>query len=278
VSSVIDTTSQTVSATITVGSGADFVAFSPDSTRAYVTHYGGNSVAVIDTSSNSVIANITVGSGSYAVAVSPDGSKAYVTNEFSGTVSVIDSSSNSVIDTVNVGDYPTGIAVSPDGSPVYASNFNSNTVSVIDTATNFVIATINVGGGPEGVVFSPDGSHAYVRAPSPTVRSRCARGRCLLRGRKPSRGIQRKRPEDGHMRPQNLPLASHFPRARWVAACPEIAWTDSPAPANGIGRWAPLGEKARKGESTAAIITPTITSGVRVPAHHKRKPSVFFFE
>jgi YVTN family beta-propeller protein len=51
-----------VTATIQVGSGADFVTFNPDGSRAYVTHFGGNSVAVIDTTGNTVVANITVGS------------------------------------------------------------------------------------------------------------------------------------------------------------------------------------------------------------------------
>src|ERR1700730_8740228 len=50
--SVIDTVTNSVVATIAVGAGADFVAFSPDGTRAYVTHYGGNTVSVIDTASN----------------------------------------------------------------------------------------------------------------------------------------------------------------------------------------------------------------------------------
>src|SRR5215510_9296100 len=45
---VIDTATNTVTATIQVGSGADFVTFNPDGSRAYVTHYGGNSVVVID--------------------------------------------------------------------------------------------------------------------------------------------------------------------------------------------------------------------------------------
>jgi hypothetical protein len=35
---------------------------------------------------------------------------------------------------------------------------------------------------------------------------------------------------------QNLPLVSLFPNTRWVAANPETAPADSPAPANGIGQ------------------------------------------
>ena len=69
--SVINTASNTVTATIPVGSRADFVAFSPDGSLAYVTHWGGDDVSVINTTNNTVVTDITVGSGSYSVAVSP---------------------------------------------------------------------------------------------------------------------------------------------------------------------------------------------------------------
>ena len=62
--SVIDTTTNTVTATIDFGSGKapNDVAVSPDGTRAYVTNAGyGNSVSVIDTATNTVIDTIAVG-------------------------------------------------------------------------------------------------------------------------------------------------------------------------------------------------------------------------
>jgi YVTN family beta-propeller protein len=161
--SVIDTASNTVVSTINVGSGAaDVVAFSPNGTLAYVTHYSGDYVSVIDTASNSLVATIPVGSGSYGIAFNADGTRAYAANEVSGTVAVIDTASSSVIKTITVGSDPTMIAVSPDGSHAYVNNFGSGTTSVIDTASNSVVATINVGGGPYGIVISPDGTHAYV--------------------------------------------------------------------------------------------------------------------
>jgi YVTN family beta-propeller protein len=159
--SVIVTASNSVVATIPVGSGSALVAFTPNGSLAYVTHYGGNYVSVIDTASNTVIGNITVGSGSYGIAFSPDGARAYVANEFSGTVSVIDTANNSVITTVTVGSSPTDLAVSPNGALVYVSNNGSDTVSVISTTTNAVVDTIS-GVGTFGVAFSPDGSRAYV--------------------------------------------------------------------------------------------------------------------
>ena len=77
--SVIDTTTNTVTATIAVGNGAWNLAVSPDGTKVLVTNHLGGSVSVIDTATNSVTATITgLGPGPQGVAFSPDGTKAYV--------------------------------------------------------------------------------------------------------------------------------------------------------------------------------------------------------
>src|SRR5438132_5602524 len=71
--SVIDTASNTVVATVRVGSGPSGVAITPDGTRAYVTNGTnvGNTVSVIDTASNTVVATVGVGAESLSVAISP---------------------------------------------------------------------------------------------------------------------------------------------------------------------------------------------------------------
>ena len=74
--SVIDTASNTVTATIPVGSGPGGVAVTPDGSRVYIGNEGGN-VSVIDTASNTVTATIPT-SGAYGLAVTPDGSAVYV--------------------------------------------------------------------------------------------------------------------------------------------------------------------------------------------------------
>jgi YVTN family beta-propeller protein len=159
--SVINTASNSVAATITVGSNSFGVAVSPDGTRAYVTNRTGNSVSVINTTTNAVTGSpIPVGGGPFGVAVSPDGTRAYVTN--SDSVSVINTASNTVTATITVGDGPAGVAVSPDGTRAYVTNFGSDAVSVINTASNTVTATITVGDEPVGVAVFPDGTRAYV--------------------------------------------------------------------------------------------------------------------
>jgi YVTN family beta-propeller protein len=203
--SVIDTATNTVVATIPVGSEPIGVAVSPDGSKVYVTNsnLGPGSVSVIDTATNTVVATIPVGSEPIGVAVSPvqrkrederergdggrrerepDGSKVYVANGavfitngtfLPGTVSVIDTAINTVVATIPVGVGPFGVAANPDGSKVYVTNTElvPTNVSVIDTETNTVVATIPVGFGGvgpiAGVAVTPDGSKLYVANTNP---------------------------------------------------------------------------------------------------------------
>jgi YVTN family beta-propeller protein len=150
--SVIDTVSNTVTATIPVGANPMAnpigVAVSPDGSTVYIVNEFSNNVSVIATASNTVTATIPVGSFPSGVAVTPDGSTVYVANEGSNNVSVIATASNTVTATIPVGSNPFGVAVTPDGSTVYVANVNSNNVSVIATASNTVTATIPVGNEP----------------------------------------------------------------------------------------------------------------------------------
>ena len=159
---VIDTTTNTVTASVPVGTTPQGVAVSPDGTKVYVTNQNSNTVSVIDTATNTVSATVHVDSWPVAAAVTPDGNRVYVTNAESNTVSVINTTTNTVIATVPVSYQPRVIAVTPDGKNVYATNFWDYSVSVIDTTTNTVTATVNVGPYPIGVAITPDGNRAYV--------------------------------------------------------------------------------------------------------------------
>jgi YVTN family beta-propeller protein len=67
--SVIDTATNTVSATIPVSSGASGVAVTPDSTKAYVV--GSAATSVIDTATNTVVAVLPVGGYVSGVFIQP---------------------------------------------------------------------------------------------------------------------------------------------------------------------------------------------------------------
>ncbi|MGB9930086.1 MAG: DUF7507 domain-containing protein, partial [Methanosarcina sp.] len=160
--SVIDIPTNTVVATIPVGTGPVGVAVSPDGTKVYVPNNGNDNVSVISTATNNVIASVPVGDFPLGVAFTPDGTKAYVANFNGGTVSIIDTATNTVTATLTGFSSPLGIAFTPDGTKAYIGNEGASTVSVIDTNTNSLITTITVQSNPYEITVNPSGTRAYV--------------------------------------------------------------------------------------------------------------------
>ena len=162
--SVIDTATDAVIATVSVGYGPYGVAVSPDATRVYVANYAGSSVSVIDTVTNTVIATVPIATRPYGLAVSPDGSRVYVVAYYTNNVSVIDAATNTVSAVIPVGQRPHGIVVSRDGKRVYVANYATNDISVIDASLNSVVATIALpaNSNPFGLAQTLDSSKLYV--------------------------------------------------------------------------------------------------------------------
>ena len=160
--SVIDTSTNLVTATVTVGTNPYSVAVNPAGTHVYVANRGSADVSVIDTLTNTVTDTVRVETNPCGVAVNPEGTLVYVANSGSNSVSVIDTSNNTVTDTVTVGTNPYGVAVNPEGTLVYVANRGSNSASVIDTSTNTVTTTVTVGSSPYGVAVNPAGTLVYV--------------------------------------------------------------------------------------------------------------------
>ena len=160
--SVIDGATNTVTATIVVGSSPYSVSVNPTTNKIYVANPGSNNVSVIDGATNTVTATITVGSNPSGVVVNPATNKVYVTNAGSNNVYVVDGATNMVTTTVVVGAAPYGVDVIPATNKVYVTNAGSNNVSVIDGATNTVTATIAVGNSPYSAGANPATSKIYV--------------------------------------------------------------------------------------------------------------------
>jgi YVTN family beta-propeller protein len=166
--SVIDTTTNTVTATVRVGSDPISAAVSPDGSTVYVANEGSNSVSVINAATDTVTATIAVGVVPDAVAVSPDGSLLYVGCDISlgpavGGIDVVNTSTDTVTASIETANQPDSIAFTPDGAEAYVANFVGSSVSVIDTATSTVTATIASSDAltPASVAITPDGAHVY---------------------------------------------------------------------------------------------------------------------
>src|SRR5215470_4301779 len=76
--SVVDTSSDTVIATIPVGSEPYNAAVTPDGSQVLVGNQGDSTVSVISTATDAVTATITVPGGVQSVAIDPAGQYAYV--------------------------------------------------------------------------------------------------------------------------------------------------------------------------------------------------------
>jgi YVTN family beta-propeller protein len=114
---VIDTVTNSVVATIPIGSRSVGIAISPNGAFAYAANLNADSVSVINTTTNTVVATVPVGNHPSKIAFTPNGAFAYVTNNGTNDVSVIDTSTHTVVATVTVGAGPFGIAITPDTAP-----------------------------------------------------------------------------------------------------------------------------------------------------------------
>ena len=160
---VLDST-DSVMATVKVGTNPVAVAQSPEGNRVWVVNAGSDSVTKINTVTNTVTTTIKVGSNPSGIAF--DTKNAYVTNAGSGTVSVINLTSNKVTTISGVGGSPTGVTVA--GGKAYVTNLDG-TVAVIDTTAGTVTSHITVPAPANSAVLSSDGARLLVAGTDGTV-------------------------------------------------------------------------------------------------------------
>ncbi|HVN17294.1 MAG TPA: FG-GAP-like repeat-containing protein [Dongiaceae bacterium] len=176
--SVINTISNSVIATISVGTSPEGVAISPDNSTVYVANTIDGTVSVIETATNTVKTTVTLQGFPAQIAVTPNGAFAYVTEpgasfEFSSFLEVIDTSTNAVVTSIAGVTEPFSVAIAPNGSTAYATDTctvataSLECVEVIDTASNTITKTVllpaaTTVGGPTSIAVSPDGKFVYV--------------------------------------------------------------------------------------------------------------------
>ena len=155
--SVINTATNTVTATIPVCKEPAGLSVSPDGSKVYVAYYGCDTVNVINAVTDTISATIPVCSMAYCLCVSPDGNKVYVTNQSSNTVSVINSVTDSITATITgfnnpvsfgnfISIYPLGIGID---SPYFISAIYPNPAInnlMIVSPQSAIIEIINIQG------------------------------------------------------------------------------------------------------------------------------------
>ena len=115
--SVIDLTTDAVTATIPVGLYPDSLAVTPNGGSVYVANTSSESISVIDTATDTVTATIPIAGGPQQVANYPGGGSVFATT--GDGVSVINTEENTVVGTLT--DAPNAIAVAISPNPAVTS-------------------------------------------------------------------------------------------------------------------------------------------------------------
>jgi YVTN family beta-propeller protein len=165
--SVIDSASNTVTATITVPSQPTGIALTPDGVFAYVTNASSNVVSVIGTATNTVVASVPVSTAteSFSVAITPNGAYAYVV--VNQAVAVIATATHTVVANIPIPNEGIGqsspiyVAITPNGAFAYVGDHSLGVVWVIATATNKIVTAVKVGGQVQTLAITPDGNFVY---------------------------------------------------------------------------------------------------------------------
>jgi len=181
--SAINAITNSVIATVTVGSFPEGLAVTPNNTSVYVANSGDTTVSVINTATNTVVTTVSMQNFPFQIAMTPDGAFAYVT-EFqedrarrtkkhvpqSGTlfVEVIDTTTNQVVGSIANLNSPTAVAISPNGAFAYVADtcFNGEStnacVEVVSTSNNQIVTTVQIPGtvgfDDGSIAITPDGS------------------------------------------------------------------------------------------------------------------------
>lgn len=172
--SAIDTSSDTVKNTVSVGVGANFMLYDPTRNRLYVANPVANTVTYLDASSDALSAAVIHVANPISVAALPDGSRAYIatasvftsggTTFVTSSVTVINASDGSVRTTIPVATAAQVCASNPselsivaaaDSSRGYVGNCDAGNVAIIQTLNDTLLLQMPA---PLGASFKPDGT------------------------------------------------------------------------------------------------------------------------
>jgi YVTN family beta-propeller protein len=158
--SVIDFNANKVIGIIPAEKGVDFIAFSPNGERGYITCYDAGLLIVFDKKTNEQIELIPTGRFPDAAMVTRDNKYVLVSHESEDGLWFLDAATNEFVKKLDEG---TGFPVNyKDGKLVYQAQIFIPYVYVIDVQKQEIIKKIEVGGRPMGLVFTPDYKYAYI--------------------------------------------------------------------------------------------------------------------
>ena len=149
---VLSIPSNTVVATVAVGTFPYDSAITPDGTRLYVVNTNDNTVSVVNTASNTVTSTLTVGTAPQSVIVSLDGTTAYVASTSSNEIELIQTTTDTVASRISLAS-PFGFALASPPAPSAATTLTL-------TPPNLVFGSIVAGTSspPQSILVTNPGT------------------------------------------------------------------------------------------------------------------------
>jgi YVTN family beta-propeller protein len=161
--SMIDTATDKVTATFSVGGKPRGIALSPDGKRLYLSDQTANAVLTVDAATGAVLTRTALGKSS-----SPCPRQLFLERQFPRQrqgYGVVDTASGKVVRKLKMrGKNPEHAVFSPDDRWLYVSSEEADSVDIVDLGKGEVVQSVKVGDRPRGIGFLPDGKRAYVAA------------------------------------------------------------------------------------------------------------------
>ncbi len=178
--SVIDVATDSVVATIAVGTRPRGVRVTPDGRTVFVALSGSprcpptmpdeeceklavdkskDGIAEIDAATRRVRRVLPGGSDPEQFDVTPDGTRLFVSNEDVGLATIVDVASGAVARSVKVGVEPEGVKLAPDARTFYVTSETDHVVTAVDARTGEVRGSVKVDRRPRDITFRPDGAY-----------------------------------------------------------------------------------------------------------------------
>jgi YVTN family beta-propeller protein len=165
--SVINGSSNQVSATIDVMAEPLAATYDSMNHDIYVSDYGANNVTVISGGNNSILTNIPVGIGPEAPTYDPANGDLYVADNGENNITIINGTTNTVLGNLTVGNSPLSITYADGNGNLYVDSPASENISVVDGATNLGIGSISTGSFSDPYPPAYDSANGNLYVPDP---------------------------------------------------------------------------------------------------------------
>lgn len=143
---------------ISSGIAPNFILFSSDGTKAYISNSGSESVSEINLSDNSILNNIPLGVGVVPNGLAIFGNILYVANT-AGSIIPVNILAGTPLTPIALGGSPQRVILSPDKTRLYVTNSANLSVNMIDPLTNILMGSIGgFAGAPTGIIGTYEGS------------------------------------------------------------------------------------------------------------------------